>query len=143
MSTPNYSLLLIMICFWVAYWVVNHFLIKPVTAVVTERARKLDSAEAEWTRRHQEYLDATARLEQESDRAARDAAKYRAELRQKALDERQARLEKARAEAAKRLDEALADLDRASTAARAELKQRAVELSRILAARLLEREVAS
>ncbi len=143
MITPNYSLLLIMICFWVAYWVINHFLIKPVTEVVNERTRRLDHAEAEWSQRHQEYLDATSRLEEESDRAARDAAKHRAELRQKALDARQERLEKARADAARRLEEALRELDRTSAAARDELKQKASELAKILASRLLEREVAS
>ncbi|NOZ79031.1 MAG: hypothetical protein GXP48_07630 [Acidobacteria bacterium] len=143
MSTPNYSLLLIMICFWVAYWVINHFLIEPVTEVMNERARRLDGAEAEWSRRHQEYLDATARLEEESGEAARDAAKYRAELRQQALGAKHARLDEARATASKRLEQALADLDRASDDARAELRKKAVELSRILASRLLEREVAS
>ena len=142
MSTPNYSLLLIMICFWVAYWVINHFLIKPVTDVVNERTGRLEGAEAEWSRRHQEHLDATARLEEESNKAARDAAKYRADLRQKALQTRQERLEKARGQAAQRLAEALADLDRASAEARAELNQKAVELSRVLASRLLERKVA-
>ncbi len=143
MSTPNLSLLLIMICFWAAYWVVNHFLIAPVTAVVAERERRLGQAEAAWQQRRDEYLAATRRLEAESERAAREAARRRAELRQEALAARQERLERAQAEAAKRLEEALDELARVSDQARAELRQRATELARLLASHLLEREVAS
>jgi len=142
MNTPNLSLLLIMICFWVAFWVVNRFLIKPVSAVVTERQSRLDKAQQEWSTRNQQYLAATAKLEAENEAAARAAAKHRAELRQSALTARGQRLESTRGAANERLEKALHGLDEEAKKARTELERRARELAVTLASHLLEREVA-
>ena len=143
MSPPNYSLILIMICFWVSYWLVKRFLIDRLGAVVAERQSRVDSAEAEWSRRHGAYLEATAKLEARLEEAARAGSRRRAELRQEAMEERQRRLEAARATAEKRLAGALEELDGAAREARRELEAAASGLARMLASRLLEREVAS
>lgn len=143
MTPPNLSLILIMICFWLTTWLVYRFLIVPVGAVLGERQRRIDDAAAGWQSTHDEYLEATARLEQELESAARQAAQARAEYRQQALTKRQQELEEARASADQRLQRALGELDADASSARSELGQRAQELARLFASRLLDREVAS
>ena len=80
-------------------------------------------------------------MEEELTSAAKEAAGVRSEIRQKALDERQATLDAARAQADERLTSALGDLAQEADSARDELRRRAEELARMLAGRLLGREV--
>jgi len=141
MNPPNASLFLIMICFWVTFWLVQRFLIGPVGRVLAERKARIDKAESTWASKNEEFLSATSRLEAEMEDAARDAARVRAELRHKALDERQQRLTTAREEADQKLKDVIADLAQDADAARVELRRRARELAGILATQLLHREV--
>jgi F0F1-type ATP synthase membrane subunit b/b' len=143
MDLPNYSLFLVMICFWVTFWLVHSFLIKPVDAVLDERRQKIDGAEREWSSKHEDYLSATQRLEAEMEEAARQATAVRSEYRHKAQAERQARLEAAREAADDRLRLALDELERDVVAARHELRTQAEKLGRLFASQLLEREVSS
>lgn len=141
MQPPNLSLIIVMVCFWICYWLIQKFLLKPVGGVLAERKSRIEGAEAEWQSKHQEYLDETARLESELEKAAKAAAKVRADHRQVALDRRQAALDTARQQADGKLDEAMAVLDSEASAARAELKTSAQELAMLYAGRLLGREV--
>lgn len=141
MTPPNLSMLFIMVCFWVAYWLVKRFLIGPVGRVVAERTRRIDGADALYTAKHEESLTATARIEAELDDAAREAGRIRAARRQQAMEARQQRLDDARETADARLAEAVGSLDREADRAREELRRRAAELGKLLASRLLEREV--
>ena len=59
------------------------------------------------------------------------------------MDDRHAALEKARARADERLVEVLDTLDKDADTARSDLRSRAEELARLLASRLLGRELAS
>jgi len=141
MSPPNYSLLLIMVCFWVAYWLVKRYLIDAVGGVTEERQRRIETADREWATRHEEYEQALEKIEARVDDAIRQASQRRGELRQEAASRRQEMLEKAHAEAESRLEAALKELSQAAETARAELRTAAATLSRELASRLLEREV--
>ncbi len=143
MSPPNLSLLFIMVCFWIAYWLVNRHLIRPVTGILEERRRRVEGAEAEWASKHQEYLSATERLERELEQAAREAARRREELRAAAEAERSTRLEAARTEAQAKLEEALAALEKDAASAREALRREAGHLAKLMAGRVLGREVAS
>jgi F-type H+-transporting ATPase subunit b len=141
MTPPNLSMLFIMVCFWVAYWLVKRFLIRPVGEVVAERTRRIDGAEAQYTAKHEESVRATERIEAELDEASREAGRIRADHRQRALQERQQQLDAARATADGRLRGALETLESEAETAREELRRRASGLARQLAGRLLEREV--
>lgn len=141
MQPPNLSLVIVMVCFWLTFWLVQKFLLKPVGGVLAERKSRIEGAENEWQSKHQEYLDETARLESELETAAKAAAKVRNDLRQQALDRRQALLGTARQQADGRLDEAMDVLASEADAARAELKATAGELARMYASKLLGREV--
>ena len=143
MSPPNLSLVLIMVCFWITLWIVHRYLIQPIGRVLAERHGRIQGAEREWESKHRDYLSATERLEKEIEEAGREASRIRGELRQEAIDARQAALEKTRAEADRRLSEALDELENDAEKARAELRRRARELAGLFASQLLEREVAS
>jgi F-type H+-transporting ATPase subunit b len=132
-----------MVCFWMTLWLVNRFLIRPVAAVLDDRRRRIDGAKQEWSARHEEYLTAVARIENELQDAVRDAAKSRADARQRAMEARNLALETARARADERLVSVVESLDEAAENARGELRRRAEELSRLLAGRLLGREMTS
>ena len=142
MTPPNLSLIFVMVCFWVTLWIVYRFLVRPVGAVIGERQRRIDDAQQEWSAKNDEYLAAVARVEDEVSDAAKEAARLRAEARQHAMDERQAALDRARARADERLTGVLATLDEESETARADLRKRAEELAKLLAGRLLGRELA-
>jgi F-type H+-transporting ATPase subunit b len=132
-----------MVCFWAPLWLVYRFLIRPVGAVLDDRQRRVDGAQREWAARNEEHRQALAKIEAEMHEAARDAAAQRAAARQQAMGRRQTALDAARAQADARLAEVLAGLDRDAAAARAELARRGSELARLLAGRLLGRELAS
>ncbi len=138
----NLSLVLVMVCFWVTLWLVNRFLIRPTGRVIGERRRRIDDAHQEWSAKNEEYQAALGRTEDAVTEAAKDAARIRAEARQRAMDARQATLDEARAKADDRLIAALDSLDADADAARTDLRRRAEELASLLAGRLLGREVA-
>jgi F-type H+-transporting ATPase subunit b len=143
MTPPNLSLLFIMICFWVTLWLVWKYLIGPVGRVLADRQGRLDDAQSRWDKTHGDYVEATERLEREMEEAAREAARIRGEGRQQALGERQKVLDEARQRADERLQAALSELGDDTDSARRELSERARELARLFASRLLDREVAS
>ena len=142
MTPPDLSLIFVMVCFWVTLWLVYRYLIRPVGAVVGERGRRIDGARQEWAAKNEEYLAAVAQVEEEISQAARDAAKIRATARETAMAERQATLDGARARADERLVGVLDTMEKEADAARQDLRRRAEELARLLAGRLLGRELA-
>jgi len=142
MTPPDLSLIFVMVCFWVTLWLVHRYLIRPVGAVVGERRRRINDAQQEWAAKNEEYLAAVARVEEEVSQAAREAAKIRATARETAMAERQASLDGARAHADERLGGVLDTMATEADAARQDLRRRAEELARLLAGRLLGRELA-
>jgi F-type H+-transporting ATPase subunit b len=143
MTPPDLSLLFVMVCFWLTLWLVYRYLIRPVGTVVAERRRRIDDAQQEWTAKNEEYQTALARVEDEIAQAAKDSAKIRSAAREAALADRQTTLDTARARADERLVEALDAMARDADVARHDLRRRAEELSRLLAGRLIGRELAS
>ncbi len=131
-----------MVCFWMALWLVHRFLIRPVGKVIGERRRRIDDAQQEWSAKNEEYLAAVTRVEEEVSAAAKEAARIRADARQHAMDQRQAALDQARARADERLLGVLDTLDIEAETARSDLRSQAEGLARLLASRLLGRELA-
>jgi len=107
-----------------------------------ERGRRIDDAQQEWSAKNEEYLAAVSRVEEEVSTAAREAARIRADARQHAMDERQSALDQARARADERLLGVLDTLEKDAEIARSDLRARAEDLARLLASRLLGRELA-
>ena len=141
MTPPNLSLILVMVCFWVTMWLVYRYLIRPVGTTVDERSRRIDGAQHEWSARNEEHLAAIAQVESEVVDAAKAAAQIRSAARQEALDARQQILDNARERADARLTGALEELDQEAIRASGDLRRQAEDLARMLAGRLIEREV--
>jgi F-type H+-transporting ATPase subunit b len=143
MTPPNLSLIFVMICFWMTFWLVQKFLIGPVGQVLAERKHRISTATETWEAKHAEFEAAIAKVEEQFDVAAREAAKVREDLRRQANESRQQMLASAREQADARLDEAMTQLDQQATTARNELREHARELAALFATQLLERKVTS
>ncbi len=142
MAPPNYSLLLIMACFWLVYLLVSTQLVKPLGRVLDERDARVKSARERYEEARQALEGAVQRCERELAGAAADGQRERASLRASGEAARRARLETARAEVQERLGGLGRELEDASQAARAALRERSSALAHELASRLLGRSVA-
>lgn len=135
-------MLLIMICFWISYWLISRFLLRPVGGVLQERQRRLDDAESAWHGKKEELASATEELERELGAAARRAADRRAECRAEADAEAARRMEQVRGEADEKLGEALKNLDQETARARQALREEADRLAEMMVSKVLDRELA-
>jgi F0F1-type ATP synthase membrane subunit b/b' len=143
MTPPNLSLILVMICFWITFWVVQKFLLGPVGRVLDERKQRITTANETWEAENAKFFDRTNRVEADLDDAARTAARTREELRTEANAVRQDKLAKTREEVDRRLVAAMDELDGQVSTARADLRIAANGLASMFAGKLLGREVKS
>lgn len=142
-SPPNLSLLLIMACFWLIYFIVKGQFIDPLGKLLDERERRRRDAAAEIEVTRAAFDNAVARCEKDLSAAAAAAQKQRAEMRAAGEAARRAALDAARIQGQERLAVFASELDAAAASARLELRSRAQQLSRELAERLLGRRLAS
>jgi F-type H+-transporting ATPase subunit b len=142
MAPPNYSLLLIMACFWLVYLLVYTQLVKPLGRVLDEREARIKGAREGYDRSQQALAEAVSRCEREVAGAASEGQRERASLRASGEAARRSKLEAARAEVQQRLMRLSGELDEASQGARATLRERSGSLARELASQLLGRSVA-
>jgi F-type H+-transporting ATPase subunit b len=142
-TAPNLSLLLIMACFWLVYWLIATQLVRPLGRVLDERARQIDEARSSLTVVETRFAEAMERCEHDLGKAAGEAQKERAAQRAAGEASRRARLEAARAEGQLRLAALAAELEAAGRSARTQLREDGIGLGRDLAERLLGRKLAS
>jgi F0F1-type ATP synthase membrane subunit b/b' len=142
MAPPNYSLLLIMACFWLVYLLVSTQLVKPLGSVLDEREARIKAAREAYEHARQVLTDAVFRCEREVAGAAAEGQRERASLRASGEAARRSKLEAARAEVQQRLTRLSRELDEASQGVRATLRERSGRLARELASQLLGRSVA-
>ena len=142
LAPPNFSLLLIMACFWLVFVLVATQLVGPIGKVLDDRARRdLEAREALATA--QSVLkEAIERCERELAAAAAEAQRERTALRASGESARRARLEAARTLAQERLAHLDDELREASAQGRERLRERAGALARELASRLVGRSIA-
>ena len=139
---PNYSLFLIMACFWLVYLLVSTQLVKPLGRVLDERDATIRAGREVYDHARQSLKEAVARCERELSAAASEGQRERASLRASGDADRRRRIEAARGQVQQRLAQLSGELDEASRAARTVLRERSSELARELASRLLGRRVA-
>ncbi|HLE60082.1 MAG TPA: ATP synthase F0 subunit B [Thermoanaerobaculaceae bacterium] len=139
---PNYSLFLVMACFWLVYLLVSTQLVKPLGRVLDERDATIRAGRDAYDQARQSLEEAVARCERKLSVAASEGQRERASLRATGDEERRRRIEAARGQAQQRLAQLSGELDEASRAARAVLRERSAQLARELAGRLLGRSVA-
>lgn len=143
MAPPNYSLILIMACFWVVFFLVRRLLVQPMGALLDERARRAREAARAFDGARAELAEALARCERELAQAAAEGQRERAALRAEGESERRRRLEQAREAGQAKLAAFTRELEEASARAREELRRSTRVLATELAQRLLGRRLAS
>ncbi|MBZ5587445.1 MAG: hypothetical protein LAO05_02705 [Acidobacteriia bacterium] len=142
LALPNYSLLLVMACFWLVYLVVSTQLVKPLGRLLNERGERIRTARETHELSRAALAEAVTRCERELAAAAAEGQKGRAALRAAGEAARRERLEAARRQVQQRLARLDAELDETSREARASLREQASSLARELASRLAGRRVA-
>ncbi len=142
-APPNFSLLLIMACFWLVFLLVATQLVRPLGNVLDEREKRIRESRGALDEARVALDEAVARCERELAAAAAAASKERTALRAAGEAGRRARLDAARSQAAERLNALTREIEAASSQARDELRSRATLLARELAAHLLGRRLAS
>lgn len=139
---PNFSLLLVVACFWLVYFVVSRLLVKPMGLVLDERRRRAAEAQEGFDAAERSLREAVGRCERELAAAGLEAGKQRQALRSQGEAERGARLTAARELGQQRLSEIATDIEAATVSARTALRGQAGALARELASRLAGRSVA-
>jgi len=142
LALPNFSLLLVMACFWLVYLVVSTQLVKPLGGLLNQREERIRTARERHEHARAALAETVARCERELAAAATEGQKGRAALRAAGEAGRRGRLEAARSQVQQRLARLDAELDDASRGARASLREQAGGLARELASRLAGRRVA-
>lgn len=142
-NLPNYSFLLVVVCFWLAYWLVNRQLVQPILALLAERERRIASGRAAFEEAKAALEQAMRERERELAQAAAEAQKERARLRAEGERARRELVERAREEGQARLAQFAAALEQEKRQAEDKLAREVPILARELAQRLLGRALAS
>ncbi len=143
MNLPNYSFLLVVTCFWLAYWVVNRNLVRPLLAVLHEREQRATEGRKAHEQAKATLEQALAQREKELALVAAEAQKERASLRAEGEARRRELLEAAREQGQRRLAVFAAELEQEVAQERAKLAGEVQTLARRLAERLLGRALAA
>jgi len=141
-APPNFSLLLVMACFWLVFLLVATQLVGPLGKVLDARARRDREAKEAFETAQGALRQAVERCERDLAAAASDAQRERAALRGEGETARRARIDVARAQVQERLARLDAELHEAAARARESLRAYAGELARRLASRVVGRNVA-
>ena len=95
LALPNFSLLLVMACFWLVYLVVSTQLVAPLGRLLSERAKRIREARETHEQSRAALTEAVARCERELAGAAAEGQKTRGALRAEGEAERRGSLEEA------------------------------------------------
>lgn len=139
MNLPNYSFLLVVACFWLAYWVVDRQLLRPVLRILEEREERYTAGLRAFEEAKAAWETGTRQRESELAQAAAEAQKERTQLRTLGEEVRREKLEAARQEAQERLHAFLQQLEEETNMVRGSLPALAEAEARELATRFLGR----
>jgi len=142
LAPPNFSLLLVMACFWLVFLLVATQLVGPLGRLLDERARRDREAKDALESARAALTQAVERCERDLAAAASEAQRERAALRGEGETARRARIEQARTQAQDRLARLDAELHEAAAQGREALRARTSELARRLASHLVGRSLA-
>lgn len=142
LAPPDLSLLLIMACFWVVYWLVSSQLVRPLGALLDERSRRADEARRVLTDAQTALAETLAWYEEQLAAVTAEEQRRRTALRSEGEAARRARLEAAREAGQHRLAQLGEELQAAGELARRQLQEQAPTLARELAERILGRRAA-
>jgi F-type H+-transporting ATPase subunit b len=138
---PDASLFAVMAIFFANYFVVRHFLVKPVNAVLEAREAEKKSSDQLHEQAMTRFNEAAATIEEQLHAAKRDAAQVREKFRAEAAAHRNRVVETTQKEAKKIVSQADDKLTREVGDAREKIKRESETLARVAAERILGRAV--
>ncbi len=136
---PDASMLVILVIFWIAYWILRKFLFAPIVEILRERRETVESARAEHEAAAKQAESKIDAEREKLNHARVEAAGRRDELRKAAEAHRESLLGETREEADQRLRAAQAELEGEVATQREVLAERARALGDRMADKLLER----
>jgi F0F1-type ATP synthase membrane subunit b/b' len=142
LTLPNYSVFVIIACFWLVYLLVRTQIVKPLGAVLDERARIAAQAQESHETAKKSLDEELFRCERELATAAAEAARDRAAERAAGEATRRAKLDAARAQAQERMAQLTREIELAGAQARSVLRVRTAEIGHELASQLAGRRIA-
>jgi len=138
---PNYTVIVQAIIFFAALFLIKKLLLDPVAEVLKKRSERIEGAEQEALRLQQESASLDEKVKATIREARSRAQSERAQRKQEALAEERKILEKGREQAQTQLKGISLQIQKEGAEARAQLREYARDLSRILAEKLLGRAV--
>lgn len=138
---PDLSLFAVMAIFLVNYFVVSHFLIRPINGVLEARETESRTAQETYERSLADFNEKTAEIEDRFHVARREASQLRERFRAEAAEHRAKLIERTSAEAKRVVAQADERLRRQVAQARQEIVRQSESLARVAAERILGRAV--
>jgi len=138
---PDWSLLWIMVIFWLNYIVVRRFFLEPINRVIEEREHESKTAETLYEESLARFNEATAKMEEQLHIAKREAGSVRDRYRAEAATFRNDVVGRTSTEAKSMVADAAERLERAVTEARDRIVHDSESLARLAAERILGRTV--
>jgi F-type H+-transporting ATPase subunit b len=142
-QAPDFSLILVLLIFGIAYAILTKFLFRPIEQILDWREEEERSSRKVYDDTRTEFDAALTRIEESLSLARREGLKRRESLRAEGRKIFEEKLASAREESRAKIETAAAAIDAQAGRARAELPQQAQGLARDLAARILGRPVAA
>lgn len=142
-TPPDFSVFLIMLCFWAVFFVVSKQIVKPLLSILDTREQLTEGARTRLDGIRAAFASAMTESERELAAASAEATRERGAMRAEGEAMRRARLEAARAQAHEALARLGNELDESASHARASVPALARQLARELASRVLGRRLAS
>ena len=138
---PDLSLFAVLAIFVVNYFVVSHFLIRPINGVLEARETEVRVAQQTYERSLADFNQKTAEIEEQFHVARREASQLRERFRAEAATRRAALIERTSVDAKQLVAEADERLRRDVDEARQKIVRASESLARLAAERILGRAV--
>jgi F-type H+-transporting ATPase subunit b len=135
---PNWTLIVQLVMFLTAMFILTRLLFRPMLAVFALRAQYTERPHQDAAKLRENATSAKETVEQGLNRARKEVDQLRGELAGKAAAQEHDILIDARRKSAESVEAARRDLDAAASAARARLAAEAEELAETLATKLVE-----
>jgi F-type H+-transporting ATPase subunit b len=138
---PDLSLFAVLAIFLANYFVVSHFLIKPINGILEARETEVRTAQETYERSLADFNRKTAEIEENFHVARREASQLRERFRVEAATHRATLIERTSADANRLVTEADERLRRDVDEARQKIVRESEALARLAAERILGRAV--
>jgi F-type H+-transporting ATPase subunit b len=139
---PDFTLLIIVVLFFINYLIVRTFLLGPINRILTEREAEIGSAQKQYEEALGKFNEATSDIELRLHQARREASNVRESRRVAAVTHRQQLIERTRGDAEKIVVGATSSLKKDVATARETIVRDAEAMARMAVERIIGRKIA-